>query len=306
MLPMYIKGFYTVYEELAKHNVDATIYYHDWSAALSFEYLLLHNQQMFFAEFDRFAEHCRNNELPPYSFIEPRYHPDDSQGPHLPANDQHPDNDVAAGDWLIKEVYEAIRSNDELWKSTLFIIVYDEHGGIYDHVKPPSCESPDGMICAAPRFDFTRLGVRVPAVVVSPYILRGTIDKTVYDHTSIIATAMKLLAPSGVWPNDRLGRRAMKANTCDSKLDLSLAPRMEVPDFSAASRPAIILAPANLALSALQHDAVVHAADLNQSLPPEKQVDADPTAIHDAVTAGKFVKAVADRAKEYGAEVRNG
>jgi len=47
-----------------------------------------------------------------------------------PARDQHPDHDVAEGEMLIKEVYEAVR-NGPLWNSTLLLITYDEHGGFY-------------------------------------------------------------------------------------------------------------------------------------------------------------------------------
>jgi phospholipase C len=134
---------------------------------------------------------------PAYIFIEPNY------GNILPwtpgdftcGNSQHPMDDVTRGDRLIKDVYEAIR-NSPHWEHSLLIVTHDEHGGFYDHVAPPEAIPPGDAISDADNnhnnFDFARLGVRVPAVVVSPWIRRGTIDHTQYDHTSALATLERL------------------------------------------------------------------------------------------------------------------
>jgi phospholipase C len=204
--PDFLGGFHTVYEILARNKVTSTIFYHDWSSALTFEGLLLHHQAQFFAEYNRFAELVKANRLPQYCFIEPRYN-SQSTPSFLPANDQHPDHGIASGEALLRRVYEDLRLNDDVWQSSMLAIIYDEHGGIYDHVPPPACVSPDGINCASPPFDFKMLGPRVPAVIISPYIKPAMIDSTVYDHTSVIATAMKLFAPQA-WPSDILGKRA--------------------------------------------------------------------------------------------------
>src|SRR6266571_3315485 len=88
----------------------------------------------YFGLYGDFLTDCRKGNLPDYAFVEPPYH--DQQDGTLAA-DQHPDNFVPAGDRFIWSVYEAIRSNDEVWRSTLFLIVWDEHGGLFDHVRPP-------------------------------------------------------------------------------------------------------------------------------------------------------------------------
>ena len=72
-----------------------------------------------------------------------------------------------------------------LWKSTLLIVTYDEHGGFFDHVSPPATIAPDGH---TKEFNFARLGVRVPAILVSPWVERG-VCKTPFDHTSILRYA---------------------------------------------------------------------------------------------------------------------
>ena len=130
-----------------------------------------------------------NGTLPAYSWVEPRYF--DTPGGQLcvvyvteyvvtisgvlagVANDQHPDHDVSAGDQLIKDIYEAVRASP-LWEKTALVITYDEHGGFYDHVPPPTgVPNPDGKNATDDPFDFTRLGVRVPFVVASPWIKKG-------------------------------------------------------------------------------------------------------------------------------------
>lgn len=93
----------------------------------------------------------------------------------IPANDDHPVHDVAHGQALIKEVYETLRASPQ-WNEILLLITYDEHGGFYDHVPTPlGVPSPDGLLGSAPpySFDFTRLGVRVPTLLISPWIEAG-------------------------------------------------------------------------------------------------------------------------------------
>lgn len=78
----------------------------------------------------------------------------------------------------------------------MLIVTWDEHSGFYDHVAPPSTVAPGdvgpGSIYNKHGFDFTRLGVRVPTVVVSPWIPRNRIDHQLYDHASIPATLQQL------------------------------------------------------------------------------------------------------------------
>ena len=93
---------------------------------------------------------------------------------------------------FIQQVYEALRSGPG-WDQTLLIITYDEHGGCYDHVPPPSGAVPPDTSVGEFGFDFTRFGIRVPAVLVSPLIAAGTIYRvpagtTPIDHTSVLKT----------------------------------------------------------------------------------------------------------------------
>jgi phospholipase C len=137
-----------------------------------------------FGKFRDFQADCANGTLPSYSFLEPSW---GSTG-----NSQHPNYDVSLGEELLLQIYQALRSGPG-WDQTLLLITYDEHGGLYDHVPPPSgAVAPDTSV-GEYGFDFTRFGVRVPAVLVSPLIAPGTIfsapaGTTPIDHTSVLKT----------------------------------------------------------------------------------------------------------------------
>jgi phospholipase C len=125
-----------------------------------------------------FLNDCRTDSLPNYSFIEPKYTTFLGE-----ANDQHPPHNIHAGEQLIADVYNAVRSSPG-WSETLLIVVYDEHGGFFDHELPPAAIPPDDHTS---QFSFDRYGLRVPAILVSPFIEAGTIVDTMFDHSSIPA-----------------------------------------------------------------------------------------------------------------------
>src|SRR5439155_14855983 len=126
--------------------------------------------------------------FPAYSFIEPCYF-------GRWQNDDHPPVDVYRGERLIASVYNAMRANQELWDKSMLIVLYDEHGGFYDHVEPPSAVAPDSH---REEFAFDRLGLRVPVVIASPWVKRG-VCHTAFDHTSILKYLIEKwkLAPLG-------------------------------------------------------------------------------------------------------------
>ncbi len=107
-------------------------------------------------------------------------------------------------------VYNAIRNNESLWESTALLVVYDEHGGLYDHVVPPQCQGTDGFTAqpgdtaTGMPFAFDRLGVRVPAVLISPYIPKGTVvDGRVFEHASIPNTVTQYFLNGDAKRTDR-------------------------------------------------------------------------------------------------------
>jgi phospholipase C len=149
-----------------------------------------------------FAADLQNPYTCQYTFIEPNY--GDITNSYAGGSSQHPMDDVYGGEGLIKAVYEAIR-NSPVWDTSLLIITYDEHGGFYDSVAPPAATPPDdGSPGTLNQFGFTfdQLGVRVPAVVVSPWIPARTVDHTVYDHASVPATIERLFGLAALTARD--------------------------------------------------------------------------------------------------------
>jgi phospholipase C len=137
-----------------------------------------------FGLFTDFQAAAAAGTLPPYTFLEPSW---SSSG-----NSQHPNYDVALGEQLIHDVYEALRAGPG-WPQTLLVVTYDEHGGCFDHVPPPWGAVPPDTTTGEFTFGFDRFGPRVPTVLVSPLIAPGTVFRvpgggTPLDHTSVLKT----------------------------------------------------------------------------------------------------------------------
>ena len=247
------------------------IYFHDFPQALTLSRLWGHLDR--FARFDQFLADARQGALPSYVFIEPRYFADQDW-----PNDMHPPHHIGYGDQLVAQVYQALR-NSPCWASTLLLITFDEHGGCYDHVPPPSAPPPE-----APRqdqvFAFDRFGVRVPTVVVSPYIKPGTVfrcDAQPYDHTSVIKTLRRRFGIAA--PLTQRDARApdleqvlsLTAPSNPGPRDIRPLPSLVSDDPAALDRAR--LAPLNDFQSAL-HSAAAHLAPLTDATSVEAHIQA--------------------------------
>jgi phospholipase C len=164
-------------------------------------------------------------DTPTYNFIEPKY---ELIGNYKNGNSQHPFGDVRAGELLIKQVYETLVASP-VWGQSLFVIVYDEHGGFYDHVAPPVAVPPGDTTPSGIKskygFRFDQYGVRVPALFISPYIPKGTVIKakpdSQFDHSSIVRTLCDL------WDLEPLTNRDRSARSILPELNLTDAPRTD-------------------------------------------------------------------------------
>ncbi len=204
------KPILSIYDRMLQGGRTAKLYYYDQASSTMEVVNLLSNQSAVFGTYQQFLADCAANRLPDYSFIEPNYSDHaGSAGGELLASDQHPDHNVAQGERFIASIYNAISDNQDLWKSTLLLIVYDEHGGIHDHVPPPQLGpaqidggvAPSSATGGAP-FHFDRLGLRVPAILVSPWIPAGTVipgpeDPAghIFEHACIPGTVTEHFLP---------------------------------------------------------------------------------------------------------------
>jgi phospholipase C len=173
----------SIFGLLSKHKLDWAIYGYNRDPLTRLDFTDTKTaDEGHFGHFRDFQARAAGGTLPAYTFLEPDF--------GASGNSQHPNFDVAAGELLIRDVYDAVRKGPG-WNETLLLITYDEHGGNYDHVPPPwGAKKPDDSVGEF-GFDFSRFGVRIPALLISPRIAAGTVFRAktgVIDHTSVLKT----------------------------------------------------------------------------------------------------------------------
>ncbi|KAG9457363.1 hypothetical protein H6P81_001871 [Aristolochia fimbriata] len=223
----------TIFENVHDEGLGFGIYYQNIPATLFYRNLRKLKYLVKFHPYGSFLDDARKGKLPNYAVVEQRYM--DSKA--TPANDDHPSHDVYQGQVLVKEVYETLRASPQ-WNETLLVITYDEHGGFYDHVATPvsGVPSPDGIVGPEPfNFRFDRLGVRVPTILVSPWIQKGTVvhgpngspfPTSQFEHSSIPATVKKLFNLSSPF----LTKRDAWAGTFEGIVQTRTQPRTDCPE----------------------------------------------------------------------------
>ncbi len=206
----------TLFDRLNERSIDWRVYFGDTPLSFLFvhqwspENAARHHHMMAFYQ-DAAGD---ADKFPSFAFIEPAYL-------QPGANDAHPPHDIIAADVLVASVYNAMRANEKLWSSTLLILLFDEHGGFYDHVSPPAAIPPDYH---NEEYDFKSYGVRVPAVLISPYVGNGVFSDLL-DHTSLLKYAQDK------WSLGDLGARTASANTFRAAINAGTAPRSDTPQF---------------------------------------------------------------------------
>jgi phospholipase C len=171
-----------------------------------------------FAYFDRrtllskksFLDDAASGNLPAVSWIDPNFVDVNFIGPSS-SNDDHPPSDVLAGQQLVLKLYNAI-VNSPKWDKTMLVVVYDEHGGFFDHAPTQAAEDDSP--------DFRSYGVRVPAFVVSPYAEKGKVSNLLFDHTSIIKSILLRFCKKTDGTIPDMGARVNHANHLGSLLSL--------------------------------------------------------------------------------------
>ncbi len=162
----------TIWDRLAAAQVDAAYYYSD----LPVTFLWGDRLHGITRRVEEYFDACDKGTLPNVTFIDPGF---------LGATrtDNHPFGDIHAGERFARDVFAAFARSPH-WKHGVFVHTYDEWGGFFDHVKPPLL--PDARASRNDAENFGQAGFRVPTVVASPFARRGSVDHTLYDHTSIL------------------------------------------------------------------------------------------------------------------------
>jgi phospholipase C len=135
-----------------------------------------------------FLEDAARGTLPSVSWIDPAFTNFNPLG--FPVDDDHPPADVKDGQDLVLAIYDALASSPQ-WERSMLVVIYDEHGGFFDHVAPPDAADDNPKM-------FGRYGVRVPAIIVSPWVGPRSVSHTLFDHTSIIKTILSRFCPEAL------------------------------------------------------------------------------------------------------------
>lgn len=212
------------------------------------------------------AEAPNSAKLPPFTFLEPSF------GPAETDESYHPPYDVRPAEQFLATIYSAI-SSSPYSDRILFVLLFDEHGGTYDHVVPPGGAEPPSPYPVATDgsgFTFDRFGVRVPAIVVSPYVTPGTVFRSStsvpFDHTSILATLRDWLGLGSTFtsmlPSPRIANAPTLAPVLSSTVQQSW-PSLPAPsEAELAEIAAIPLPPDDQPLNDLQRLVLVAAAGI--------------------------------------------
>lgn len=153
--------------------------------------------------------------LPSFSLLDPNYKTQSQEDPQ----------NIVVGEALLAQVVHALAEGPK-WLKTLMILVYDEHGGYYDHVPPPAALAPDSIAPVVESGESTydgyaRYGFRVPSIVIGPYAKHSHVSHVLYDHTSILAFVERK------WNLRAMTYRDANANDLTDFLDLDAMARRE-------------------------------------------------------------------------------
>jgi phospholipase C len=188
------------------------------------------------ASIAQFFADCKTGGLPSVSFVDPEFGAlTDIGGPlsalplvsaitgplNTTGGDEESEQDMSYGEYWAYQVVDAVL-NSPAWPRTLLIYTYDEHGGYYDHVKPPAAIPPRLEPGDYPG-GYDLYGPRVPGIVASPYSKPNAVTDVLHDHTSVLATI------EAKWNLPALTNRDANARTVADFLDLKHAPALLEP-----------------------------------------------------------------------------
>jgi phospholipase C len=202
----------TIMDQLHKHGITWRNYFSNLPSVLVWYGLYGKSWVMEnLVNIDEFYTDCANGKLPSFSMVDPNFSTSSEENPQ----------DIQFGEVFLSKVVNAVMHGPK-WEKTLLIWNYDEHGGYYDHVPPPSAPIPDNVPPMLERGDvkgkFDRFGFRVPAGLVSPYAKPNHVSHVLYDHTSVL----KLIHTKFNLPS--LTHRDAAANDVRDMVDFSKPP----------------------------------------------------------------------------------
>ena len=210
----------TIFETLNTYDISWKNYYSSDPSVLIWIYLDgIPSVKSNLVNISEFFDDAAAGTLPAYSMVDPNFGTQSEEDPQ----------DVQVGDQFMAQVINAVMSSPQ-WPNTLLVWTYDEGGGYYDHVAPPTAVPPDNVPSAPyhPKA-FSRYGFRVPSGVVSPFARPDYVSSVIHDHTSIL----KLVETK--WNLPALTRRDANADNLLDSVDLASPPAFLTPPTLAAA-----------------------------------------------------------------------
>eukprot|EP01088_Endostelium_zonatum_P019080 TRINITY_DN640_c0_g1_i1.p1 TRINITY_DN640_c0_g1~~TRINITY_DN640_c0_g1_i1.p1 ORF type:complete len:552 (-),score=156.46 TRINITY_DN640_c0_g1_i1:36-1691(-) len=186
----------TLYDSFDESGYTWRDYYGDIPSCLMYNNLRDLKYADNYRDFSQFHSDSIAGDFATFNYVEPRF--ENILG--WKASDEHPTHDVILGEHLLAHVYNTLR-HSTVWNQSAIIVTFDEHGGFFDHVPPPQHNIPVPDNSTTPEgqfpFDWKRLGVRVPTIVISPWVNKGVVvhsagGNSEYEHSSIAATMKKM------------------------------------------------------------------------------------------------------------------
>ena len=168
--------------------------------------------------------HDSPGEAPQVILVEPSFE-DARVAESKHPNDNHAPLAVGWGEDFLRRTYQAVTANPDRWGSTVFIVYYDEHGGFADHVSPPAIGY---TTTGALSYKFNSLGPRIPGIIVSPFVERGSICNLVLDHTSVLQFLAELFTPGKPY-SDTVQKRAQNGIHSISEALKAAKPITDIP-----------------------------------------------------------------------------
>lgn len=219
-----------IFDWLERHNVRWRVYHDGLSFFALYPRAWKHVLGENFRDFEYYFHDMQVE--PPESgpqviIVEPSYNDGPHIGPDHP-NDNHPPLAVGFGEEFLRRVYQAATVNPNRWRNTLLVYYYDEHGGFHDHVPPPALEYETR---GSPSHKFTSLGVRIPAVLVSPWVESGRVCHELFDHTSVLQFLAELFGDGQPYSDDVAHRQQHGIRSLS--IALGDRPRADIPTVPA-------------------------------------------------------------------------
>ncbi|MCA9772218.1 MAG: alkaline phosphatase family protein [Myxococcales bacterium] len=163
------EAFPSIYDRLNEAGISWKYYYSDLPfLALFVDRIAAYAPNM--RPIQEFYDDAAAGTLPNYCFVDPSF----------ALADDHPPHHVQLGQSFVSSVFHALAGSPQ-WDRSAFFLTYDEWGGFYDHVPPPTTD--DDRVSEG----FDQLGFRVPSIVAGPYAKRGAVTSGIHDHASILA-----------------------------------------------------------------------------------------------------------------------